>query len=198
MTTLARATLLAVGSVALGGALAFYARRHPRLLARTRVFAFLAAAAVVVLHLLPEVVPPLGAQVVVFVTAGFAFPALVEALVHGLGPSFMRGRGLTAARVAAEVGFAALFLHSLLEGLTLRAALSAPGSHADLELAIVAHHVPLTAAVVLPLLEQIGFTAALSRLVAIAAAGGAAPWRGGTCRASARARTGSRSRARPP
>jgi hypothetical protein len=179
MTALSSATVLSVGSVALGGALAFYARRHPRLLARTRVFAFLAAAAVVLLHLLPEAVPPLGAQVVVFAFAGFAFPALLEGLVHGVGPGFLRGRGLTAARVAAEVGFVALFVHSLLEGLTLRAALATRGSHADLELALLAHHVPLTAAVVLPLLEQIGFAAALSRLVAIAAAGGCGALAGG-------------------
>lgn len=173
------AALLAIGSVAAGGALALFARRRPRLLARARTFAFLAAAAVVALHLLPEAVRALGPEVVAFAFAGFAFPALLEWSVHALGPGLLRGRGLTPARVAAEVGFVALFLHSLLEGLTLRAALAAPGGHGDLELALVAHHVPLTAAVALPLLEHLGARAAIARLSAIAAAGGAGVLMGG-------------------
>jgi zinc transporter ZupT len=77
------------------------------------------------------------------------------------------------------VGFLALFLHSLIEGLTLRAALAAPGPHVDLELALIAHHLPLTAAVTLPLLELLGGRAALVRLFAIAGAGAGGALAGG-------------------
>ena len=165
------AALLAAGSALLGGALALFARRRPLLLARTRTFAFVAAAAVVALDLLPEVIPPLGLQTVLFVGAGFALPGLLEMLAHGVGPGLLRARGLAGARLAAEVGFLALFLHSLIEGLTLSVALQAPGSHLDLELALIAHHVPLTAAVALPLLELLGGRAALVRVLLFAAAG---------------------------
>jgi hypothetical protein len=173
------AALLAAGSALSGGALALFARRRPVLLARTRVVAFLAAAAVVVLHLLPEVVPALGVASALFIGAGFALPSLVELAARAIGPGVLRARGHATARVAAEVGFLALFLHSLIEGLTLRAALSAPGSHGDLTLALLAHHVPLTAAVTLPLLELLGARAALYRLLAIAGAGAGGALLGG-------------------
>jgi zinc transporter ZupT len=165
------AALLTAGSALLGGALAWFARRRPVLLARTRVFAFLIAAAVVILHLLPEVVRALGVASALFIGSGFLLPGLLEVAVRGLAPGMLRARGLAAARVAAEVGFIALFLHSLVEGLTLRAALLTPGSHGDLIFALLAHHVPLTAAVTLPLLELLGTRAAFHRLLALAAAG---------------------------
>lgn len=176
---MALAALLAAFSAFAGGALALFARRRPRLLARTRALAFLAAAAVVVLHLLPEVVPALGVSAALFIGAGFALPGLLELAARGLAPGVLRARGHAAARVAAEVGFVALFVHSLIEGLTLRAALLAPGSHGDLTLALLAHHVPLTAAVTLPLLELIGPRAAIHRLFALAAAGAGGALAGG-------------------
>src|SRR5207248_1301133 len=73
--------------------------------------------------------------------------------------------------VSAEVGFVALIFHSVVEGLALVAALKQPGGKLDLQIAIVAHHAPLTAAVVLPFLDLQGPRAAGIRALLIAASG---------------------------
>ncbi len=163
------ALFLAAGSALLGGALALLARQRRSLLERTRTFAFAAATGVVVFHLLPEVLPALGLRALVFMAAGFALPWLLEAGTHALAPR--AGQGRPSHLVAAEVGFLALAFHSLIEGLTLWAALEAPGSHFDLEVAIVAHHAPLTAAVALPFLELRGPRKTAVRIGGIALCG---------------------------
>lgn len=168
---LIHAALLAALSAALGGAIAVLAQRWPALLERTRTFAFAAAAGVVAFHLLPEVLPSQGPAALLYVAAGFALPWALEAAARGFGPRLLHGRGLSGARVSAEVGFAALVFHSLAEGLALVAALAQPGAKADLEIALVAHHAPLTAAVVLPFLDLRGPRAALVRAGLIGAAG---------------------------
>ena len=165
------ALLFATGSALLGGALALVARGNKALLERTRTFAFAAAASVVGFHLLPEVLPPLGARALVWVSLGFGLPWLLEAVARKLGPRLGRAAGGSGLRVAAEVGFFALVFHSLVEGVTLWAALQAPGSHLDLEIAIVAHHATLTAAVALPFLELGGPRAAVIRVLGIGLAG---------------------------
>lgn len=165
------AASLAAASALLGGALALLSQRRRVLLELTRTFAFAAAAGVVAFHLLPELLPAMGAAALLWIALGFALPWLLEVAARSLGPSLLRGRGLSGARVAAEVGFAALMFHSVVEGLALVAALQAPEGRVDLEIALVAHHAPLTAAVALPLLQLLGARAALRRVLAIAAAG---------------------------
>ena len=172
------ALLLSAGSALLGGALALAARHRPALLELTRTFAFSAAAGVVALHLFPELLRDSGPRGLVWAALGFALPGLLEAGAKQLGPG-LRERGLSGARVAAELGFVALFVHSLLEGLALRAAVGAPGPHVDLEIALVAHHAPLTAAVALPLLELLGARGAIVRVLWIAGAGVAGALLGG-------------------
>ena len=167
------AALLASFSAALGGAIALAARGRPALLERTRTFAFSAAAAVVAFHLLPEVLPTEGLLALLWMAAGFALPWLLEGTARALGPRLLEGRGYSGLRVAAEVGFAALVFHSVVEGLTLVAALAQPGGKLDLEIAIVAHHAPLTAAVVLPFLDVRGPRAAGFRALLVALAGAA-------------------------
>jgi hypothetical protein len=164
------ALLLAAGSALLGGALALGAQKRPLLLELTRTFAFAAAGGVVALHLFPELLRAMGAGGLFWALAGFALPGLFEAAARTLGPQLHR-QGLSGARVAAETGFLALAIHSVLEGVALRAAAAGPGGHADLQVALVAHHAPLTAAVALPLLELYGARQTLLRVVAIAAAG---------------------------
>ncbi|HEY4770691.1 MAG TPA: hypothetical protein VIH51_08700, partial [Myxococcales bacterium] len=166
-----RAALLAGCSAILGGAIALVARRRPSVLERTRTFAFAAAAGVVAFHLLPEVLSSQGLTALLWMAAGFALPWALEAGARALGPGLLHGRGLSGLRVAAEVGFAALLFHSVVEGLTLVAALAQPRGELDLEAAIVAHHAPLTAAVVLPFLDLGGPRAAAVRAALVAAAG---------------------------
>ena len=165
------AGLLAAFSAALGGGIALAARRRPALLERTRTFAFAAAAGVVAFHLLPEVLPSQGLVALLWMAAGFALPWLLEWAARTFGPRLLRGQGLSGLRVSAEVGFAALVFHSVVEGLTLVAALAQPGGKVDLEIAIVAHHAPLTAAVVLPFLDVKGPRSAGARALLIGLAG---------------------------
>ena len=165
------AAALAGFSAVLGGAIALLARRRPGILERTRTFAFAAAAGVVAFHLLPEILPEQGVLALLWIAAGFALPWVLEWAARTFGPGLMRGRGLSGQRVSAEVGFAALIFHSLVEGLALVAALAQPTGHLDLEIAIVAHHAPLTAAVVLPFLDLGGPRSAALRAGLIALAG---------------------------
>jgi len=165
------AAALAGLSAVLGGAIALVARRSPGVLERIRTFAFAAAAGVVAFHLLPEVLPEQGLLALLWIAVGFALPWLLEWAARTLGPGLLKGRGLSGQRVSAEVGFAALIFHSLVEGLALVAAMAQPTGHVDLEIAIVAHHAPLTAAVVLPFLDLGGTRAAALRAGLIAVAG---------------------------
>jgi len=172
------ALLLASGSALLGGALALAVRRRRVLLELTRTFAFAAAAGVVGLHLLPEVLESLGAAGLLWALLGFALPGLLEWRARSLGPG-LRARGFSPARVAAEIGLLALVAHSLLEGVALCAAASGSGPHLDLEIALVAHHAPLTAAVILPFLELLDARGVALRVLAVALAGGIGALAGG-------------------
>jgi hypothetical protein len=165
------AALLAGFSAALGGVIAVAAQRRPAILERTRTFAFAAAAGVVAFHLLPDVLPSQGLAGLLWMAVGFALPWVLESGARTLGPRLLRKRGLSSLRVSAEVGFAALIFHSVVEGLALVAALAQPGGKLDLQIAIVAHHAPLTAAVVLPFLDVAGPRAAGVRALLIALAG---------------------------
>lgn len=169
------AAVLAGCSALLGGVIALAAQRRPALLERTRTFAFAAAAGVVAFHLLPEVLPSQGLAGLLWMAAGFALPWALESAARVLGPHLLQGRGLSGLRVSAEVGFVALIFHSVVEGLALVAALAQPGGKLDLQIAIVAHHAPLTAAVVLPFLDVAGPRSAAVRalLIALAGVGGA-------------------------
>jgi zinc transporter ZupT len=166
-----RAALLALCSALGGGAIALAARKHPSVLERTRTFAFAAAAGVVAFHLLPEVLPEQGLMALAWCGVGFALPWLLEAAAKAVGPRLLKGRGFSGFRVAAELGFAALLFHSIVEGLALVAALAQPGEKLDLEVALVAHHAPLTAAVVLPFLELKGARAVAIRAAIVGACG---------------------------
>jgi hypothetical protein len=163
--------LLAVASAVLGGALALAARRRGMVLELTRTFAFTAAAGVVAFHLVPEVLPAIGPAALLWIGVGFVLPWLLEVLARSIGPHLLARRGVSGMRVAAEVGFAALIFHSLFEGLALLATLQTRDNPADLEIAIVAHHAPLTAAVALPFLDLVGVRATMLRVALVAVAG---------------------------
>lgn len=165
------AALLAGFSAVLGGIIALAAQRRPGVLERTRTFAFAAAAGVVAFHLLPDVLPSQGLAGLLWMAAGFALPWILESGARTVGPRLLRRQGFSGLRVSAEVGFAALIFHSVVEGLALVAALAQPEGKLDLQIAIIAHHAPLTAAVVLPFLDVAGPRSAGIRALLIAAAG---------------------------
>jgi hypothetical protein len=165
--------LLVAGSAILGGVLALAARRRPILLELTRTFAFAAALGVVAFHLVPEILPHLGPEALIWIAAGFALPWILEAGARVLGPGFLSRRGMHGLRVAAEVAFIALVFHSVVEGLALLAVVQSSDRATDVQLAILAHHAPLTAAVALPFLELKGARSAAARVALVGVAGAA-------------------------
>jgi len=74
-------------------------------------------------------------------------------------------------RVAAEVAFIALVFHSVVEGLALLAVVQSSERATDVQLAILAHHAPLTAAVALPFLELRGARSAAARVAVVGLSG---------------------------
>jgi len=163
--------LLVATSAVLGGVLALAARRRPILLELTRTFAFAAAFGVVCFHLVPEILPGLRFEALIWIAAGFALPWLLEAGARMLGPGFLTRRGIHGLRVAAEVAFIALVFHSVVEGLALLAVVQSSDRATDVQLAILAHHAPLTAAVALPFLELRGARSAAARVAMVGLSG---------------------------
>ena len=163
--------LLVASSAILGGVLALAARRRPILLELTRTFAFAAAFGVVGFHLVPEILPSLRFEALVWIAAGFALPWVLEAVARMLGPGFLSRRGMHGLRVAAEVAFIALVFHSVVEGLALLAVVQSSERATDVQLAILAHHAPLTAAVALPFLELRGARSAAARVAVVGLSG---------------------------
>jgi hypothetical protein len=163
--------LLVATSAVLGGVLALAARRKPILLELTRTFAFAAAFGVVGFHLVPEILPNLGFEALIWIAAGFALPWILEAGARMLGPGFLARRGIHGLRVAAEVAFIALVFHSVVEGLALLAVVQSSDRATDVQLAILAHHAPLTAAVALPFLELRGARSAAVRVAIVGLSG---------------------------
>ena len=163
--------LLVASSAILGGVLALAARRRPILLELTRTFAFAAAFGVVGFHLVPEILPSLGFEALIWIAAGFALPWILEAVARMLGPGFLSRRGMHGLRVAAEVAFIALVFHSVVEGLALLTVVQSSERATDVQLAILAHHAPLTAAVALPFLELRGARSAAARVAVVGLSG---------------------------
>jgi hypothetical protein len=153
---------LAVVSVAAGVAAALVADARLWVLAPVRAFAVAAVAVSIAVHLLPEAID--GAGLVVLVVAGAALlaPIVVGRVAAGLGDRHRR--------IAAELGFVAVLLHQLTDGLALGAATGHGGYHWDLLIGIAAHTVPLVAMLTLTFAELGGRRAVLLRAAAMIAA----------------------------
>src|SRR5438270_753081 len=123
------------------------------------------------LHLVPEILPNLGFEALIWIAAGFALPWILEAGARMLGPGFLARRGIHGLRVAAEVAFIALVFHSVVEGMALLAVVQSSERATDVQLAILAHHAPLTAAVALPFLELRGARSAAVRVAIVGLSG---------------------------
>lgn len=136
----ARALLLGLavilGTIGLGTILAFLPGMGGRALSAVLAFALTAAAAVVVLHLLPESLEALGLPALLGLGIGLALPALIERTVGG-------------ERVAFEVGFIGLLAHAVGDGVALWTFTKPGQEHLGAAVALAAHMVPVTSVLVL-------------------------------------------------
>lgn len=144
--------ILAV-AVLLGGLAASFRRRSERAMPAVRTFAVVAAAAIALLHLLPEAVGEIGWRALLAAAAGFLAPAALErlfSLEYGGHPTHR------APTTALALGYAAVLAHQLSEGAAV-ASLARVGSLSpSIVLAIAAHTVPLAMVVALRVLEVKG------------------------------------------
>ncbi|MCC6554136.1 MAG: hypothetical protein IT372_14110 [Polyangiaceae bacterium] len=155
-------------AVFLGGLAAVFRRRGERAMPAVRAFAVVAAAAIAVLHLLPEAFGEIGWRALLSAAAGFFAPAALERLFpprgthkHGALGGGACGHAHDHARTPAPttalaMGYAAVLAHQLGEGAAV-ASLARVGSLSmSILLAIAAHTVPLAMVVAIRVLEVKG------------------------------------------
>jgi len=156
---LALPALLVLISVAAGAALGLLRQSGRRALRAVQLASLAAALGVALLQLLPEALEALGSVGWV----AFALPLL----------ALLRSAPQSARALAVELGFAALLLHQLVDGVLLGAyggLLYPARAHAALLAAIALHTVPVAAAIALRFEQRNGRRHALSRVAAMAAA----------------------------
>jgi hypothetical protein len=156
---LALPALLALASIAAGTALGLLRSDGWRLLRVIQRASLVAALGVALLQLLPEALEALGPVALV----AFALPLL----------SLLRAAPHSARALAVELGFAALLLHQLADGVLLGAygGMVYPlRPHLGLLAAVALHTVPVAAAIALRFEQRDGRGAALARTAAMAAA----------------------------
>lgn len=132
-----------------------------------RSFAMVAALGVAAFQLLPEGVEALGGAAAAAAALGYAVPALIGWVGARVGSP------RRATRIALEVGWAALLVHQVGDGLALGAmsgGAHAGHGHADLVLALSAHTVPLATMTVLTFRERFGRGVAVARALGLALA----------------------------
>lgn len=174
------ALVVPVVAVSAGTALSVIGGPRPRVLLPIRGFALAAVVTSVVAHLVPEaMMSGAGVWALLAFAIGLWLPLWLGHLRRDMAE---RGRHR---RIASELGFAAVLLHQLGDGVALGAlGTSAISGHHnwDILVGIFAHTVPLAAVVTLPFVErglrEVAMRAAL--LVAASAVGAAgAEWLGG-------------------
>jgi len=151
--------LLVIASVACGAALGFLRGDTRRVLRAIQLTALAAALGVALLQLLPEALEALG---------GVALVAFALPLAPLLRPASHSARAL-----AIELGYAALLVHQLADGLLLGAyggMIHPAREHLALLAAVVLHTIPVGAAVALGFDLRDGRRAALGRVAGMAAA----------------------------
>ncbi len=140
------ALLVPLVAVTIGTSLARLGGAKPGILLPIRAFALAAVVTAVSLHLLPEALDGAGMIVLAAFAAGLWLPMLLA-----------RRRGardrLLHRRLASELGFLAVLVHQVGDGLALGAlgtGMHSGHAHWDVLLGIAAHTVPLAAVVTLP------------------------------------------------
>jgi len=157
--------IVAVSAVALGTILALIPAVGARALWPVRAVAAVAALSVVLLHLMPEAFGAIGAGAIIAALAGLLVPSIIE-WVGG----FFAARSETPDAVAREIGYAALLVHQVGDGLGLWAYAGPVHASVDVALALAAHTVPITMIVVLQFTLADGWRAAIVRAGGLAGA----------------------------
>ena len=151
--------LLAAASVAAGAALGLLRADARRALRAVQLAALAAALGVALLQLLPEALEALGP----IALAAFTLPLI----------PLLRPASHSAHALAVELGYAALLLHQLADGLLLGAygGMVYPArGHFALLAAVALHTIPVAAAITLRFEQRDGRRAALGRSAGMAAA----------------------------
>jgi zinc transporter ZupT len=155
---------IAVGSVALGTLLGLLRREHGALVRAIQTLALAAAVWVALGDLLPQALDELGGWALV----AFAIPVPLPALARrALGPGLRASAGGSA---GLELGYAALVLHRVVDGMVLGmyGGAGVGALRPPLLLAVGAHEVPISAAVALRFTQRDGIGPALVRAAGLA------------------------------
>ncbi|MBK7537705.1 MAG: permease [Myxococcales bacterium] len=138
-------------AVTLGASLSVLGGVRPRVLLPIRGFALAAVVTSVAVHLVPEAMAAAGVWVLAAFAGGLWLPLwLAKSRRDPAGRLHHR-------RLASELGFVAVLIHQVGDGValgTLGSAGHADHSHWDVLLGILAHTVPLAAVVTLPFVER--------------------------------------------
>ena len=157
------AIVVIVVAVAAGAALGLVGRDRT-LWSPIQAFAIVAASVVVAADLLPAALSGLGLWALVVFAFSFLVPVVAERFGFTTGP----GRE---ARLGLELGFGALVLHQLADGVTLgvfTSSLHAGHTHWNLLAGIGAHTIPLVAIVTIAFRHHRGLASAVVRAVFLA------------------------------
>ncbi len=159
------ALAIAIGSVLIGLLAAIAAQARLWILAPVRAFAVVAVAAAIALHILPEAIDGGGWAVVIVALVGLIAPIVLGRATAAIE---LRHR-----RVAAELGYVAVLVHQLSDGLALGTATGGghgDHTHWDLLIGVGAHTVPLVAVLALTFHELGGRRAVILRSLGLLAA----------------------------
>jgi len=166
--------VMVVIPVALGASLALAPARGSRLVGPIRTFSLTASVAVVLFHLLPDAYERVGIWALLVFAAGFGLPAVANLLAERPRVPTATADGDSPHCPGLEVGYIGLCLHRVGEGMALAAVGQSelPAlARRVVYVAIVAHAIPVVAAVSLAYLAARGRWAAWVRSAGIALAG---------------------------
>ncbi|MEZ4403330.1 MAG: hypothetical protein R3B06_25110 [Kofleriaceae bacterium] len=155
---------IAIGAVVTGVVAAVVADARLWVLAPVRAFAVAAVAMAITIHILPEAIEGGGWVVLVVAVVGLIAPILLGRATANLGARHRR--------LSVELGYGAVLMHQLSDGLALGAATGGHGDvrHWDLLIGVGAHTVPLVAMLTLTFVELGGRRGAVVRAVGMAVA----------------------------
>lgn len=155
-------------AVLLGGLAALFRGRAERAMPPIRTFAVLAAAAIALLHLLPEAIEGVGWVALLAALGGFVAPAALERAFPARAGHHHHDDAPT---TALAMGYAAVLAHQLGEGAAVATLARTGALSPTVVLAIAGHTVPLAMVVAIGVLESKGKDGRATRATFLALAG---------------------------